>query len=93
MEVIEKRTGVSTGSASSLTVAIPCSGKMNIHFQSIATTWTSSVFVPGGIGLPAAMRSSGRNGSSRCVLDQVTAPRQMMISSGQAQITSSSWVE
>ncbi len=34
-----------------------------------------------------------RYGSSRCVPIQVSAPRQMMISSGAPQITSSRWVE
>ena len=37
--------------------------------------------------------SSGRYGSSVCVPIQVSAPRAMMISSGAAQITSSSWME
>ncbi len=46
-----------------------------------------------GTGRRASMRSSGRYGSSVCVLIQVSAPSAMMISSGAAQITSSSWVE
>lgn len=66
---------------------------MNSHFQSMPIAWTSSGLVPAGTGLPGAIRSSGRKGSSRWVLVQVTALSAMMMSSGQVQITSSSVVE
>jgi hypothetical protein len=63
---------------------------MNSHFQSSATTSTTSGWLGTGARRPAA---SGRYGSSVWVLIQVIAPRAMMMSSGAAQITSSSWVE
>ncbi|KAG1437795.1 hypothetical protein G6F55_014042 [Rhizopus delemar] len=46
--------GRSTGAAISLTVAMPCSGYRNSHFQSSATTSTTSGLVPAGIELVRA---------------------------------------
>ena len=67
---------------------------MNSHFQSSATTSTTSGLASRRHrALARRCASSGRYGSSVCVLIQVSAPSAMMISSGAAQITSSSWVE
>ncbi|MNY79938.1 hypothetical protein D3C86_2207940 [compost metagenome] len=58
--VMRKAMGRSTGAASSLTVAMPCSGYRNSHFQSIATTSTVSGFTSAATGLPGSSRVSGR---------------------------------
>ena len=65
---------------------------MNSHFQSSATTST----VSGSGRRRSALRIDAVQrpiGVERWVLIQVSAPREMMIISGAAQITSSSWVE
>ncbi len=53
---------------------------MNSHFQSSETTWTSSGFLSDAIGTA---------GSSWCEPTQAMPPRNMMVSSGTAQTTSS----
>ncbi|KAG1230635.1 hypothetical protein G6F68_019272 [Rhizopus microsporus] len=59
-DVILNWMGRSTGAAISLTVAMPCSGYRNSHFQSSATTSTTSGLVPAGTSRPSDKRASGR---------------------------------
>ena len=66
---------------------------MNSHFQSSATTSTVSGFSPAAIGCAPLDPAQRTIRIERVGVDPGHRPKAMMISSGAAQITSSSWVE